>query len=162
EALRLEIEALRKEMRAMRERMRTLETKVEGQEKESVGRKEAATKAQRDQQYLYLRERAAAGEKLAKERAEAAARAEAKARAAQEQRAKEAADPVARIEKARRDQLTADLTSYAEGLLKKLHDNPNDKQAAEALEQALKRLRELSKSNQAKQPENPRASPRGR
>jgi RNA polymerase sigma factor (sigma-70 family) len=125
EALRLEIEALRKEMRAMRERMRALETEVRGQK--------GAEKVQRERA-LYLNERA---------ELEKAARLQAEARAAREQRAKEATDPVAQIEQARRDQVTADLTSYAKGLLKKLHDDPNDKEVNEALNRVLTQLGEV-------------------
>ena len=40
---------------------------------------------------------------------------------------------------------SADLVSDAEAALKKLRENPGDKQATEALERALKRLKEREK-----------------
>jgi hypothetical protein len=47
-----------------------------------------------------------------------------------------------------------DPLADAEAALQKLRQNPGDKQAAEALEQALKRLREQRKPNQPAQPGN--------
>jgi hypothetical protein len=126
----------------MRERMKALEAKVEGHERDWIGRKDAE-KAQRERA-LDLNERAV----LEKE-----AKLQAEARYANEQRAKEARAVAARreaIEKARRDKVTEDPISAAETALKQLRRNPGDKQAAEALEQALQRL----KDQRPKEPEN--------
>jgi RNA polymerase sigma factor (sigma-70 family) len=51
-------------------------------------------------------------------------------------------------------QAGADPLADAEAALKKLRQNPNNKQATEALEQAVKRLKEQRKPNQPLQPEN--------
>jgi hypothetical protein len=166
EALRLEIEALRKEMRAMRERMKTLETKVQGQARDGVGQKEAdeerelrrkeAERTWREQaQAMYLRQMAAAKDQWAK-----ALMAEAQAKAAREQRAKEAASPVVNTNRESTGGITYpnrihDPLADAEAALKRLRQNPNDKQAAEALEQALKRLKEQRKPNQPVKPMTP-------
>jgi RNA polymerase sigma factor (sigma-70 family) len=126
----------------VRDRMKTPEADVQGQK---TGQELQRKKAALEQQQEFLRYQAILAAKAEEE--------EAKAQAVKRQRAKETADPVARIEKARRDQVTADLVSYAEGLLKKLHDNPNDMQAADALERTLKRLKEQRMPNQPKKAE---------
>jgi RNA polymerase sigma factor (sigma-70 family) len=118
EALRLEVEALRKSLQATRERVKTLEGEVaslKGQ-KAGGGGGSAATTPKKVLE-LGIRPPKLADEKV-RDLADQKLR-----------EAREAADPLA----------------DAEAALKKLREHPDDKQAADALEQALKRLKERAK-----------------
>jgi RNA polymerase sigma factor (sigma-70 family) len=142
ESLRLEIEALRRELRATKETVRELQAEVRG-------KKEVGTRLDRDEKELrrldslklegekrkrlemlqleadnrrLLDLRKLEAEKL--HRLDAARREEAAAKALLGEKA--AADPLAELEDA----------------VKRLRKNPKDKQAAEALDRALRRLKE--------------------
>jgi RNA polymerase sigma factor (sigma-70 family) len=116
EALRLEVEALRKSLLATRERVKALEDEVaalKGRKAEAApAPNKPATATLREERDREIRLHNLADEKTLRDLAD--------------QETREAADPRAE----------------AEAALKKLKQHPDDKQAAEALEKALKRLKE--------------------
>ncbi len=126
EALRLEIEALRKELRSTKERVRALEDQV----RSSNG--PDAEKLRKDAQL-----QRSAAEALLKE-AELRVRGE---RALAEYQ--KAVGKEARLLQPTRER--DDLLSKAEAALKKLREKTDDKEAVEALELALQRLKEQEK-----------------
>jgi hypothetical protein len=122
EALRLEIEALRKELRATRERVRALEDQV------------VALQGMK------------AGPGAGSQRPDAAKLKEALERELQKQRAAVELNNLAVAEQQRREaKEAADLLAEAEAALKRLHADPADKGATDALEKALQRLKERAK-----------------
>jgi RNA polymerase sigma factor (sigma-70 family) len=124
EAIRLEMEALRKEVRALRERVRTLEAQAAAPKGGETPRRAGEQQADVVLKHLIT--------------------------------GKQNADV------AFRPGITGGVTYYfkfadpladAEAALKKLRANPNDKHAADALEQALKRLKEQRTPNQPEKPD---------
>ncbi|HTU23161.1 MAG TPA: sigma-70 family RNA polymerase sigma factor [Gemmataceae bacterium] len=139
ESLRLEIEALRRELRIMSERVNALEAEVHGQKGRRVARdaepRARGEKARRPAEEKEPRPRDA-GKRTTRERPAPARDPEA--------RPAPARDP-GRERKATREGAPEGPIAEAEAALRKLRANPNDKQAAEELERALKSLKERDK-----------------
>jgi RNA polymerase sigma-70 factor (ECF subfamily) len=120
EALRLEVEALRKSLQATRERVRALEDEVAALK----GTKAGAGSGPEKSEAAKLKDAAKLKERLDRE-----IRRHRPENPAADRKAREAADSLAE----------------AEAALKQLRQNPNNKQAADALERALQRLKERPK-----------------
>jgi RNA polymerase sigma factor (sigma-70 family) len=133
EALRLEVEALRKSLQATRERVRALEDEVAALK----GTKAEAAPAPNKPSAAVLKEELEREKvwmhKLANEKT--------KDLADQKRKAVEAAEKLSDLA-AQKMRQTADPLAEAEAALKKLKERPDDKQAADALEKALQRLKE--------------------
>jgi hypothetical protein len=133
ESLRLEIEALRRELRATKDLVKQLQAEVRGQK----------AKPTHTDVWGHLpeaaRREAEAANALFKLKAD-----KLKAEEAASRRAKEASDPLAELEDA----------------VKRLRQDPQDKRAAEALDRALRRLKERTKPEMPGGPRKQRAGDR--
>jgi RNA polymerase sigma factor (sigma-70 family) len=114
EALRLEVEALRKGLQATRERVKTLEAEVQALQ----GKDGAANRFKGAGQEMSLKDNAGQASRQATQEYDQWLNQVAKSRA------------------------TDDPLAEAEAAVKKLRQDPRDKQATEALERALQRLKE--------------------
>jgi RNA polymerase sigma factor (sigma-70 family) len=135
-SLRLEIEALRKELRATREQVKALEAEVHGQKERSITRSREA----RSEERSATRSREPQPEPRGRDGAR---------RPTRENPAptREQVDD----RRATRGGATEGPIAEAEAALKKLRDNPNDRQAAEALERALKSLKERERPREPRE-----------
>jgi RNA polymerase sigma factor (sigma-70 family) len=115
ESLRLEIEALRRELRATKDMVKALQAEVRGKKEVDIRRERDLEKLKQLDALKLEAEKLHRLEALRREEAAKALRAE-----------KAAPDPLAELEDA----------------VNRLRKDPNDKQAAEALDRALRRLKE--------------------
>jgi RNA polymerase sigma factor (sigma-70 family) len=125
EALRMEVEALRKSLQATRERVKMLETEV----KAVRGKEAASPKEQKVGERLqnkWLEDMVAAEEGVT-------------------------SNYYKRLNAFRKMLETEDPLADAEAALKKLRQDPKDKQAADALERSLQRLKERAKPDVKKE-----------
>jgi RNA polymerase sigma factor (sigma-70 family) len=123
EALRLEVEALRKSLQATRERVRTLEAEVQDLKEKAKPSARAEGDGPRDE--------------ITVERVPVGGRVLYNLNRVELRKWAEATDPLAE----------------AEAALQKLRQDPNDKQAAGVLEEALKRLKERAKPEEPAKPQ---------
>jgi RNA polymerase sigma factor (sigma-70 family) len=143
EALRLEIEALRKELRATKERVKALEARIGAQK---AGGQTPAESQVKLQQLIAERDAAANLAAVYDQQLRSGNILEPKIKAEYETQA-----AINKGKRKAKEQEILDLMIRAEieAATKKLLQNPNDKQATEALEQALKRLKEQRKPDGA-------------